>query len=64
MSLAKTTPVQVSGKALQQVEKFKYLGVLFASDGTERLIHGLVKPAVPKVRPAGQSRPASFPRTV
>jgi len=37
---------QVSGNTLQQVEYFKYLEVVFPSDGrrsTRRLIHGLVK---------------------
>jgi len=37
--------LQVSGNTLQQVEKFKYIGVVFTRDGgrTRRLIHGLVK---------------------
>jgi len=37
---------QVSGNTLQQVEKFKYLGVVFTSDerrSARRLIQGLVK---------------------
>jgi len=37
---------QVSGNTLQQVEKFKYLAVVFTSDGrrsARRLIHGLVR---------------------
>jgi len=37
--------LQVSGNTLQKVEKFKYFGVVFTSDGrlTRRLIHELVK---------------------
>jgi len=37
--------LHVSGNKLQQVEKFKFLVVVFTSDGNDarRLIHGLVK---------------------
>jgi len=36
--------LQVSGNTLQQVEKFKYLGVVFMNDGrrNEQMIRGLV----------------------
>jgi len=39
--------LRVSGNALQQLKKFKYLGVVFTSrvteGGAKRLIHGVVK---------------------
>ena len=35
--------VQVSGNTLQQVETFKYLGVVFTNVRTKRLIHGLIE---------------------
>jgi len=35
--------LQVSGNTLQQVETFKYLGVVFTSDETKSLIHGFGK---------------------
>jgi len=36
--------LQLSGNTLQQVEKFKYLGVVFTNDGrrNEQMIRGLV----------------------
>jgi len=43
-----TKPLQVSGNTLQQVKKFKYVGVVSTSDGgaTGRLIHRLIKHTV------------------
>jgi len=45
MSRQRSKPVRAArGNTLQQVEKFKYLGVEFTSDarlGTRRLMHGL-----------------------
>jgi len=35
--------LHVSGNMRQQVENFKYIGVVFTSDGTGRSMHELVK---------------------
>jgi len=56
--------LQMNGNALQQVETFKYFGVVFTSDQTKGLIHELVKKTqfcVSFVPPGWRNR--SFQRT-